>query len=61
MVDQSLPEFFAGAREEVTGHYLLMRLFLPYLEKVIGETKHAQACHSRNPPVSSFICFVMNT
>ena len=60
MVDQSLPEFFAGAREEVTGHYLLMKLFLPYLEKVIGEAKHAPACHSRNPPVFSITSYLLH-
>ena len=36
MWDQSLCEFYEGSREEVTGHFLLMRLFLPYLECING-------------------------
>ena len=36
MWDQSLKDFYVGSREEVTGHFLLMKAILPYLENITG-------------------------
>ena len=43
MWDQSLHGFHSGASEEVTGHFLLMKSFIPYLENVKGGTINAYA------------------